>query len=167
MKKILPVIMCLCIAVTCFAACSSTKTDTKAEKTTAAATTEEKAGEITTDKAKITDANAINYIQSYSNEDLGLTKEDLKECKFMVASSGEKVDGAYYVKVIATVPTEHKDKEGKVTYTFDNKGEYYINYEGTKVLKRDVKTGKYSEIKFKEFTTTKAAETTVATTAKK
>lgn len=152
MKKILPILLCVCVIASVFVACSSGKKD---DATTAQSTS---SNIITTDKAKITEADAVNYIQSYDKKELGLTADEMKNCKFMVANSGEKIEKDYYIKVIATVATEHKDKEtGKSTFTFDNKGEYFIRYDGKQVLTRDVKTGKYSEMKVKKYETTAPA----------
>lgn len=146
MKKIIPIILCVCIVAAGLVACSGTKK----EETTTPETTSSNV--ITTDDAKITEADAINYIQSYGAKDLGLKEEEMKDLKFMVANSGEKVEDDYYIKVIATVATEHKDEEtGKSTFTFDNKGEYYIRYDAKKVLSRDVKTGEYKELEVKKY----------------
>lgn len=155
MKRFLPIILCICIIATGLVACSSNK---KEDETTAPTT---QSNVITTDDAKITEADAINYIQSYSAKELGLKEEEMKDLKFMVANSGEKVEDEYFVKVIATVATEHVDDEtGKTTYTFDNKGEYYIRYDAKKVLSRDVKSGEYKELEVKKYNaeTTKVAE---------
>lgn len=150
MKKIIPIILCVCMVATGLVACSSNK---KEDETTAPTT---QSNVITTDDAKITEADAINYIQSYSAKELGLKEEEMKDLKFMVANSGEKVEDEYFVKVIATVATEHKDEEtGKSTFTFDNKGEYYIRYDAKKVLSRDVKTGEYKELAVKKYDTKK------------
>ena len=91
---------------------------------------------IVTEKAKIKDADAINYIESYSSKQLGLTDEEKKACSFMVASDGEEIDGKKYIKIIATIKNEQKGDDGKTTYTFDTKGEYFISFNGDEVLKK-------------------------------
>lgn len=210
MKKFLPIILCLCVVVSGFAACANSKNDNKAEQVTVVVTdangeavtnekgeavtelvekttvveneetTEKKSfsqrikdlfrrdkkddenkeatavsGEIptaiTTDNAKITEADAINLIESYSAEELGLTEDKRKECKFMVASAGEKIEKNYYVKVIATIATEHKNEEtGKSTFTFDNQGEYYIRFDGKQILSKNMDGDDYKELKIKK-----------------
>ena len=91
---------------------------------------------VATEKAKIKDADAINYIESYSSKQLGLTDEEKKACSFMVASDGEEIDGKKYIKIIATIKNEQKGDDGKTTYTFDTKGEYFISFNGDEVLKK-------------------------------
>ena len=91
---------------------------------------------IVTEKAKIKDADAINYIESYSSKQLGLTEDDRAKCSFMVASDGEEIDGKKYIKIIAAIKNEQKGNDGKTTYTFDTKGEYFISFNGDEVLKK-------------------------------
>ena len=91
---------------------------------------------IVTEKAKIKDADAINYIESYSSKQLGLTDEEKKACSFMVASDGEEIDGKKYIKIIAAIKNEQEGDDGKTTYTFDTKGEYFISFNGDEVLKK-------------------------------
>ena len=91
---------------------------------------------IATEKAKIKDADAINYIESYSSKQLGLTDDEKKACSFMVASDGEEINGKKYIKIIATIKNEQKGDDGKTTYTFDTKGEYFISFNGDEVLKK-------------------------------
>ena len=106
---------------------------------------------IVTEKAKIKDADAINYIESYSSKQLGLTDEEKKACSFMVASDGEEIDGKKYIKIIAAIKNEQKGDDGKTTYTFDTKGEYFISFNGDEVLKKNGDT--YSKLEL--ITTTK------------
>lgn len=106
---------------------------------------------IVTEKAKIKDADAINYIESYSSKQLGLTDEEKKACSFMVASDGEEIDGKKYIKIIAAIKNEQKGDDGKTTYTFDTKGEYFISFNGDEVLKKSGNT--YSKLEL--ITTTK------------
>lgn len=106
---------------------------------------------IVTEKAKIKDADAINYIESYSSKQLGLTDEEKKACSFMVASDGEEIDGKKYIKIIAAIKNEQKGNDGKTTYTFDTKGEYFISFNGDEVLKKSGDT--YSKLEL--ITTTK------------
>lgn len=146
MKKILSVILCVAVACFVFTACSKND-ENKPTQTT-------KPTEITTDDAAITESDAIEFIKSYSADELGLSKDDMKNCSFMVAQNGRKIDKDYYIEVIATIKTEHK--EGKdVSYTFDNKGEYYIRYDGKQILSKNLETGKYTEMKVKSATAQK------------
>ena len=106
---------------------------------------------IVTEKAKIKDADAINYIESYSSKQLGLTDDEKKACSFMVASDGEEINGKKYIKIIAAIKNEQKGDDGKTTYTFDTKGEYFISFNGDEVLKKNGDT--YSKLEL--ITTTK------------
>lgn len=114
---------CTICSVLTFTACS--KQDTTKEESVVA-----------TEKAKIKDADAINYIESYSSKQLGLTEDDRAKCSFMVASDGEEIDGKKYIKIIAAIKNEQKGDDGQVTYTFDTKGEYFISFNGDEVLKK-------------------------------
>lgn len=114
---------CTICSVLTFTACS--KQDTTKEESV-----------IVTEKAKIKDADAINYIESYSSKQLGLTEDDRAKCSFMVASDGEEIDGKKYIKIIAAIKNEQKGDDGKTTYTFDTKGEYFISFNGDEVLKK-------------------------------
>lgn len=126
-KKAISIILCAFIVIcsVAFASCS------KQESTT------ETASAVATEKAKIKDADAINYIESYSSKQLGLTEDDRAKCSFMVASDGEEINGKSYIQVIAAIKKEHKSDDGQATYTFDTKGEYYISFNGDEVLRKD------------------------------
>lgn len=150
MKKFLAILLSVVVVATAFVACSKNNNENETPGT---------AETITTDKAVIKEADSINLIKSYSAEELGLTEEEYKECSFMVASSGIELDGKYYIKVIATVKTKHTDEEGKETFTFDNKGEYYISYDGKTILQKNMKAedgaaDEYSKMKVKPVPTT-------------
>lgn len=159
MKKLLAVLICVSMLACMFAACSNHSDNTDNDNTSATTTTG-----LTTDSAKITESDAISLIESYSDEDLGITAEDREKCSFMVAESGAKIEDDYYVKVIATVKTAHEE-DGKTSYTFDNKGEYYIRYDGEQILSLNMDTNEYSEMKVKDVPTTVAPETHAATEA--
>ncbi len=126
-KKITASILCLLIAICSVVFISCSKQENEVQTTTALAT----------EKAQIKDADAISYIESYSNEELGLSEKDRTKCSFMVASDGEEIDGKSYIQVIAAIKKEHKDDDGQITYTFDTKGEYYISFNGDEVLRKD------------------------------
>lgn len=126
-KKTISIILCAFIIICSVAFASCSKQESKAETASAVAT----------EKAKIKDADAINYIESYSSKQLGLTEEDRAKCSFMVASDGEEINGKSYIQVIAAIKKEHKSDDGQATYTFDTKGEYYISFDGDEVLRKD------------------------------
>mgnify|MGYP004530354275 FL=1 len=126
-KKAMSIILCAFIIICSVAFTSSSKQENKAETASAVAT----------EKAKIKDADAISYIESYSSKQLGLTEDDRAKCSFMVASDGEEINGKSYIQVIAAIKKEHKSDDSQATYTFDTKGEYYISFNGDEVLKKD------------------------------
>lgn len=126
-KKAISIILCAFIIICSVAFASCSKQKSKAETASAVAT----------EKAKIKDADAINYIESYSSKQLGLTEDDRAKCSFMVASDGEEINGKSYIQVIAAIKKEHKSDDGQATYTFDTKGEYYISFNGDEVLRKD------------------------------
>lgn len=126
-KKAMSIILCAFIIICSAAFASCSKQENKAETTSAVAT----------EKAKIKDADAISYIESYSSKQLGLTEDDRAKCSFMVASDGEEINGKSYIQVIAAIKKEHKSDDGQATYTFDTKGEYYISFDGDEVLRKD------------------------------
>ena len=126
-KKTISIILCAFIIICSVAFASCSKQESKAETASAVATEE----------AKIKDADAISYIESYSSKQLGLTEDDRAKCSFMVASDGEEINGKSYIQVIAAIKKEHKSDGGQSTYTFDTKGEYYISFNGDEVLRKD------------------------------
>lgn len=126
-KKAMSIILCAFIIICSVAFASCSKQESKTET----------ASTVATEKAKIKDADAINYIESYSSKQLGLTEDDRAKCSFMVASDGEEINGKSYIQVIAAIKKEHKSDDGQATYTFDTKGEYYISFNGDEVLRKD------------------------------
>lgn len=135
MKKVLPIILCLAVMLGVFTACSkANEEETTTEPTSAVQTTVENP----TDTAVIKEADAVNLIKSYSNEELGLTDEEREQCSFMVASSGKEVDGEVYINVIATIKTANEpDEQGTVTYNLDTRGSYYISFDGQRIMRAD------------------------------
>ena len=163
MKKALIFVLCAVITVCAFSACS--KNEDKKEDTTASKST---TVNMTTDSALIKEADAINLIQSYTDEELGLTKKERKKASFMVAGEGVEIEGKNYIEVVATVKNEHK-KDGKITYTFDHLGMYYIRYDGKEILRKDMKSkeDKYIDMKVKAVPTTTAPSNKKETATKK
>ncbi|MGN0532680.1 MAG: hypothetical protein ACI4IN_07780 [Eubacterium sp.] len=149
MKKALGIIMALIVAISAVTAVVLSKqidhSDTAQNGTKVSQVTTK---EITTDSAKVKEQDAISLIESYSSEELGINDAERKECSFLIASNGEKIEDTYYVKVIAAIKTPHKN-DGETTYTFDTKGEYYISYDGGTILSKDLLTGEYTQLKTK------------------
>lgn len=157
-KKIFAVIISALIVLTVFTACSGNGDDNTNQNTTAAIPTEE---------AKVKESDAVNFIKtSYTAEELGLGDEK-RDYTFLVASNGVEIDGDKYVKVVANVIVK-KDvtsENGKDTFTMETLGEYYISFDGKKVLMKDMKTNDFSSLenRFEEYqekskTTVKNAE---------
>lgn len=139
-----------------FTACSGNNDDAQEGSTFSGVATED---------AKIKEADAVRFIeQSYTEEELGLDKTD-KDYSMMVSSSGIDIDGVKYVKVVANVITK-KDvtaEDGSDTFSMETIGEYFISFDGDKVLKRDMETGEYTELEnryeaYKEKGSTTTAE---------
>lgn len=131
MKKIITLIICVSIlsSIVVLSACSKQADTTQTEQSTAV--------QVPTDEAKIKNADAVSYIESYSNKELGLSDDDRARCSFMVASDGEEINGKKYVKVIAAIKHEHTDDNGKSTFTLETKGEYFISFDSREVLKKN------------------------------
>lgn len=163
MKKIISVILCIVISCCVFSACSKDKE----KETTTTQTTTTSIDSLTKD-AKIKESDAVNLIESYTDKELGLTAKQRKECSFMVANAPVKIEKKQYIKVIAAIKKKHTDKKsGKVTYTFDYKGEYFIRFDGKEILSRDSESGEYKKMKVKAVPTTTSAETHDSETTKK
>lgn len=162
MKKLLAVLLAVITVGCVFVACS--KADNKKETTTKSESTSFTV-QNPTDKAKIKDKDAIDFIKNaYTPEELGLDKVKEKY-SFMISSSGEKIDKKEYVKVAANVMKKNSEKnaDGKETYSLTPVGEYYISFDGQDVLMKDLKSGEYKKLenRYKDYeskseTTTKA-----------
>lgn len=106
------------------------------------------APEIETEKAAVKDVDALDFIKdSYTEKELGLDKVD-KSYSFMIASKGVKIDNKEYVKVVANhmKKNEITKQDGKETFSIETLGEYFISFDGKTVLKKDMKTGEYTEL---------------------
>lgn len=161
MKKLLAVLLAVITVCCVFVACTKAddkETTTKSESTSFTV-------QNPTDKAKIKDKDAIDFIKNaYTPEELGLDKVKEKY-SFMISSNGEKIGKKEYVKVAANVMKKNSEKnaEGKETYSLTPVGEYYISFDGQEVLMKDLKSGEYKKLenrykdyKSKSETTTKA-----------
>ena len=141
MKKFLAVLLAAVTVACMFVACSKADDKNTTQSTTASV-------ENATDKAKIKDSDAINFIKtSYTKEELGLDKVKEKY-DFMISQNGVKIGKKQYVKVAANIMKKNDttSKDGKQTYSLTPVGEYYISFDGDEVLMKDLKNGKYEKL---------------------
>lgn len=141
MKKFLAVLLAAVTVACMFVACS--KADDKNTTQSATASVEN-----ATDKAKIKDSDAINFIKtSYTKKELGLDKVKEKY-DFMISQNGVKIGKKQYVKVAANIMKKNDttSKDGKQTYSLTPVGEYYISFDGDEVLMKDLKSSKYKKL---------------------
>lgn len=141
MKKFLAVLLAAVTVACMFVACSKADDKNTTQSTTASV-------ENATDKAKIKDSDAINFIKtSYTKKELGLDKVKEKY-DFMISQNGVKIGKKQYVKVAANIMKKNDttSKDGKQTYSLTSVGEYYISFDGDEVLMKDLKSGKYKKL---------------------
>lgn len=141
MKKFLAVLLAAVTVACMFVACSKADDKNTTQSTTASV-------ENATDKAKIKDSDAINFIKtSYTKKELGLDKVKEKY-DFMISQNGVKIGKKQYVKVAANIMKKNDttSKDGKRTYSLTPVGEYYISFNGDEVLMKDLKSGKYKKL---------------------
>ena len=141
MKKFLAVLLAAVTVACMFVACSKADDKNTTQSTTASV-------ENATDKAKIKDSDAINFIKtSYTKEELGLDKVKEKY-DFMISQNGVNIGKKQYVKVAANIMKKNDttSKDGKQTYSLTPVGEYYISFDGDEVLMKDLKSGKYKKL---------------------
>lgn len=141
MKKFLAVLLAAVTVACMFVACSKADDKNTTQSTTASV-------ENATDKARIKDSDAINFIKtSYTKEELGLDKVKEKY-DFMISQNGVKIGKKQYVKVAANIMKKNDttSKDGKQTYSLTPVGEYYISFDGDEVLMKDLKSGKYKKL---------------------
>lgn len=141
MKKFLAVLLAAVTVACMFVACSKADDKNTTQSTTASV-------ENATDKAKIKDSDAINFIKtSYTKKELGLDKVKEKY-DFMISQNGVKIGKKQYVKVAANIMKKNDttSKDGKQTYSLTLVGEYYISFDGDEVLMKDLKSGKYKKL---------------------
>ena len=141
MKKFLAVLLAAVTVACMFVACSKADDKNTTQSTTASV-------ENATDKAKIKDSDAINFIKtSYTKNELGLDKVKEKY-DFMISQNGVKIGKKQYVKVAANIMKKNDttSKDGKQTYSLTPVGEYYISFAGDEVLMKDLKSGKYKKL---------------------
>ena len=140
MKKFLAVLLAAVTVACMFVACSKADDKNTTQSTTASV-------ENATDKAKIKDSDAINFIKtSYTKKELGLDKVKEKY-DFMISQNGVKIGKKQYVKIAANIMKKNDttSKDGKQTYSLTPVGEYYISFDGDEVLMKDLKSGKYKK----------------------
>lgn len=141
MKKFLAVLLAAVTVACMFVACSKADDKNTTQSTTASI-------ENATDKAKIKDSDAINFIKtSYTKKELGLDKVKEKY-DFMISQNGVKIGKKQYVKVAANIMKKNDttSKDGKQTYSLTPVGEYYISFDGDEVLMKDLKSSKYKKL---------------------
>lgn len=141
MKKFLAVLLAAVTVACMFVACSKADDKNTTQSTTASV-------ENATDKAKIKDSDAINFIKtSYTKKELGLDKVKEKY-DFMISQNGVKIGKKQYVKVAANIMKKNDttSKDGKQTYSLTPVGEYYISFDGDEVLMKNLKSGKYKKL---------------------
>lgn len=141
MKKFLAVLLAAVTVACMFVACSKADDKNTTQSTTASV-------ENATDKAKIKDSDAINFIKtSYTKKKLGLDKVKEKY-DFMISQNGVKIGKKQYVKIAANIMKKNDttSKDGKQTYSLTPVGEYYISFDGDEVLMKDLKSGKYKKL---------------------
>ena len=141
MKKFLAVLLAAVTVACMFVACSKADDKNTTQSTTASV-------ENATDKAKIKDSDAINFIKtSYTKKELGLDKVKEKY-DFMISQNGVKIGKKQYVKVAANIMKKNDttSKDGKQTYSLTPVGEYYISFDGDELLMKDLKSGKYKKL---------------------
>ena len=141
MKKFLAVLLAAVTVACMFVACSKADDKNTTQSTTASV-------ENATDKAKIKDSDAINFIKtSYTKKEIGLDKVKEKY-DFMISQNGVKIGKKQYVKVAANIMKKNDttSKDGKQTYSLTPVGEYYISFDGDEVLMKDLKSGKYKKL---------------------
>ena len=141
MKKFLAVLLAAVTVACMFVDCSKADDKNTTQSTTASV-------ENATDKAKIKDSDAINFIKtSYTKKELGLDKVKEKY-DFMISQNGVKIGKKQYVKVAANIMKKNDttSKDGKQTYSLTPVGEYYISFDGDEVLMKDLKSGKYKKL---------------------
>ena len=141
MKKFVAVLLAAVTVACMFVACSKADDKNTTQSTTASV-------ENATDKAKIKDSDAINFIKtSYTKKELGLDKVKEKY-DFMISQNGVKIGKKQYVKVAANIMKKNDttSKDGKQTYSLTPVGEYYISFDGDEVLMKDLKSGKYKKL---------------------
>ena len=141
MKKFLAVLLAAVTVACMFVACSKADDKNTTQSTTASV-------ENATDKAKIKDSDAINFIKtSYTKKELGLDKVKEKY-DFMISQNGVKIGKKQYVKVAANIMKKNDttSKDGKQTQSLTPVGEYYISFDGDEVLMKDLKSGQYKKL---------------------
>lgn len=159
MKKSIVSIIALILIFSVFVACAS-KTDNSKETTSEKTSVSEKVevegttkivkNLVTTqiakepiEKAEISGYDATQLISSKDAKVLGL-KGSTKDYRFMLASEGKVIDNVNYIEVLAMINGE-ENKDGSLNIT--TVGDYFVSYDGKKILVRDLTTGEFSELK--------------------
>lgn len=155
MYKSIVALLCAMILVVSFSACSN-QSDSKspAEKSATESISSEnyenaenlvttKKAEQPIEKAEITSAEACSKISEMDIEKLGL-KGKKEDYKFMVASEGRNIEGVDYIEVVA-MQVIKENEDGSIST--NSAGDYFVSYDGTKMLIRDMTSGDFSDLK--------------------
>lgn len=152
MKKIILFILTAVLFACCLSACSAGAADSKATGSSeadasasaaAVQTVPTQEAETPIEEAQLSAAEATEKIKGYSAKQLGLEGK-IEDYKFMVATKGKRIDKEEYIEVAASKVTA-ENEDGSVS--METKGTYFIRYDGKQVLRYDLKTGAYSELK--------------------
>lgn len=164
MKKIILFIMTVVVIVSVFAACSSVSVNNKeseSKNTTVSETNKNDnkdnnettkivenlvttaISKIPVEDAEISGYDATKLISDKDPKSLGL-KGKTEDYKFMLVSEGKEIDGKNYIEIVA-METKKENEDG--TMDVETKGDYFVSYDGKKLLVRDLVTGEFSEIK--------------------
>lgn len=164
MKKIVLFIMIVVVIVSVFAACSSGSVDNKETVSKNTTVSEAKKNDnkdnnettkivenlvttaiskIPVEDAEISGYDATKLISDKDAKSLGL-KGKTEDYKFMLVSEGKEIDGKNYIEIVA-METKKENEDG--TMDVETKGDYFVSYDGKKLLVRDLVTGEFSEIK--------------------
>ena len=157
MKKILLLTAIFLIGSFIITACSNKQSnDTTTEKNQSTVQTEvsstvvdknkqgtTKLSDTPLEKASISGSDASKKISSLSMDKLAL-KGKKEDYKFMVSTQGKVIDGEDYIEVIAS-KVKKENKDGSVS--MDTVGQYFVSYDGEKMLIKDMQTGKFSQLK--------------------
>lgn len=145
MKKFLSIILVFFTMISVFAACS--KSDDAASKNVSVSdavqsTAEHNTTKISTEKADISDMQAIDIVKKISKDKLKL-KEDVNHYRWLVSTSGVNVKDIDCFEVNACT-IDDKDKQNPVVTT---NAVYYVSFDGKKIMMKDSKTSKIVDIK--------------------
>ena len=143
MKKFWALLLAALMLVCVFAACSS-KDGSTGETVEAPVPVED-----SIEEATLNGEQARDFIKTqYTFDELGI-KEDESKIDFAYNESAYEYQGEKFVLIKAMTFERNPDvttPEGDATYSTTVVGEYLVSYNAEKVLKKDMKTGEFSEM---------------------